>query len=87
MAFTQRPQHYTTTKPGGRIRDGKACYFCVNNMPSVDYKDPTLLRRFTSSHAKIAPRRRSGVCAWHQRKLSQAIKRSRIMALMPFVIN
>ncbi len=85
MPFNQRPA--SSTKPGGRIRDAKNCFFCVNNIPSADYKDAALLRRFMSSHAKIAPRRRSGVCAWHQRKLAEAIKRARIMALLPFVIN
>lgn len=63
----------------------KACYFCVNGFEDVDYKDAVLLKRFTSSYAKIMPRRRSGVCANHQRKLANAIKRARIMALLPFV--
>ena len=66
------------------INDTKACFFCVNMYKEVDYKDPQLLRRFISSYAKIAPRRRSGVCATHQRKLATAIKRARVMALLPF---
>ncbi len=72
-----------TTKKTGPIRD-KSCYFCVNMYKEVDYKDAQLLRRFMSSYAKIAPRRRSGVCMKHQRKLSTAIKYARIMALVPF---
>ncbi len=63
----------------------KNCYFCVNTGQAIDYKDAMLLRRFTSSYAKIAPRRRSGMCATHQRKMAAAIKRARIMALLPFV--
>lgn len=61
------------------------CYFCVNSLDKLDYKHVQLLRRFTSSYSKIVPRKRSGVCAKHQRKLAEAIKRARIMALLPFV--
>ncbi len=59
----------------------KECYFCVNNL-EVDYKDTRTLRRFVNFYMKILPGARTGVCAWHQRKLSDAIKRSRIMALL-----
>ncbi|OGY54942.1 MAG: 30S ribosomal protein S18 [Candidatus Buchananbacteria bacterium RIFCSPLOWO2_01_FULL_46_12] len=62
----------------------KQCHFCVNNVEVIDYKDAQTLRRFTSSYAKIAPRKRSGLCAKHQRKVATAIKRARIMALLPF---
>ena len=62
----------------------KECYFCANGLAEIDYKDTHLLRRFMSSYSKIAPRRRSGVCAKHQRKLSLSIKRARVMALIPF---
>lgn len=61
------------------------CHFCVNAIQDIDYKDVNTLRRFTSSYAKIVPKRRSGVCSKHQRKLAEAIKRARIMALLPFV--
>ena len=61
------------------------CHFCVHNVSDIDYKNVNLLRRFTSSYSKIVPRKRSGVCAFHQRKLANAIKRARIMALLPFV--
>ncbi len=61
------------------------CYFCVNKNVPIDYKDTRLLRRYTSSFAKIVPRKRSGVCAAHQRSLSNAIKQARIMALLPFI--
>lgn len=63
----------------------KVCYFCLNHIDEIDYKDVELLRRFLSSYQKILPRRKKGVCAKHQRKLAQAIKRARIMALLPFV--
>jgi len=59
----------------------KECYFCVNSL-EVDYKDTRTLRRFVNFYMKILPGARTGVCAWHQRKLSEAIKRSRVMALL-----
>ncbi len=64
-----------------------ACPFCVNNQNVIDYKDTLTLRRFVSSYAKIMPRRKSGVCAWHQAALATAIKRARVTGLMPFVVN
>jgi small subunit ribosomal protein S18 len=63
----------------------KYCYFCVNGIKDIDYKDGQFLRRWTSSYSKIVPRRRSGVCIKHQRKVSQAIKRARYMALLPYL--
>jgi small subunit ribosomal protein S18 len=63
----------------------KHCYFCLNHLDEIDYKDVELLRRFISSYHKILPRRKKGTCAKHQRKLAMAIKRARIMALLPFV--
>jgi len=54
----------------------KSCHFCINNIEEIDYKDIQTLRRFISSYAKIVPRKRSGVCARHQRKLANAIKRA-----------
>lgn len=66
-------------------KDKKYCHFCVNSMDEIDYKNSQVLQRFTSSYGKIVPRRRSGVCAKHQRKVAQAIKHSRFMALLPYV--
>ncbi|HLC89583.1 MAG TPA: 30S ribosomal protein S18 [Patescibacteria group bacterium] len=63
----------------------RQCYFCINNFSEeIDYKDTQTLRRFISSYAKIVPRKRSGVCTKHQRKLATAIKRARTMALLPY---
>jgi len=67
------------------IKKEKQCYFCVNNIKEIDYKDINTLQRFINTYKKILPRRRTGTCAWHQRKLAAAIKRARIMALLPFV--
>ena len=63
----------------------KSCYYCTNNKLIVDYKDVATLRRFVSSYQKIAPRRRSGLCAPHQRQVAGAIKRARQAALMAYV--
>ena len=63
----------------------KYCHFCVNNISDIDYKNWQQLKRFTSSYGKIVPKRRSGACSKHQRKLAQAIKRARFMALLPYV--
>ncbi len=62
----------------------KPCHYCANNVQDVDYKDVPVLRRFVSSYLKIAPRRRSGLCAHHQRKVAKAIKQARIAGLMGF---
>ncbi len=63
----------------------KKCFYCTNPNLVVDYKDAGNLRRFVSSYMKIAPRRRSGLCAGHQRQVANAIKRSREAALMPYL--
>ncbi len=63
----------------------KKCKFCLDRAEHVDYKDERRLRRFMTDRGKITPRRITGTCAKHQRMLSMAIKRSRIIALVPFV--
>lgn len=63
----------------------KACFLCVNNLKDVSFQDGAVLKRFVSSYMKIAPRRRSGLCATHQRKAARAIKRAREMSLMPYL--
>jgi small subunit ribosomal protein S18 len=63
----------------------KNCYFCVNNVMEIDYKDINTLQKFVNVYKKILPTKRTGLCSWHQRKLAQAIKRARIMALLPFM--
>ncbi len=63
----------------------KVCYFCANNVDLVDYKDIILLRKFINTVGKIIPRKRTKVCSKHQRTVSKAIKRARIIGLLPFV--
>lgn len=70
-----------------RKKKGKPCFFCEFKIDILDYKDISLLGRFQSPRGKILPRRQSFCCAKHQRKVSEAIKRARIMALLPFVAD
>ncbi len=62
----------------------KICKFCENKDNDFNYKNEKKLRHFTTERGKILPRRMSGTCAKHQRKLTQAIKRARYMAILPF---
>ena len=66
------------------FRRRKICRFCADTSIPIDYKDPRTLRFFTTERGKIIPRRVSGNCAKHQRKLTTAIKRARTIALMPY---
>jgi small subunit ribosomal protein S18 len=63
----------------------KICFFCRDKVTVIDYKDPVILRPYISDRGKIAPRRKSGACAKHQRRLALAIKRARHLALLPYV--
>ena len=63
----------------------RVCFFCRDKIEDIDYKDPSVLRSYISDRGKIAPRRKSGACAKHQRRLAMAIKRARHLALLPYV--
>ena len=76
-----------TMKPRPRKGRSKVCAFCADKVEHIDYKDVNRLRKFTTERGKIMPRRMSGVCAKHQRELAVAIKRSRQVALMPYVAD
>lgn len=65
-------------------RRRKVCYFTVNNIDHIDYKDVDLLRKFISERGKILPRRVTGTSSRYQRQLTRAIKRARQMALLPY---
>src|SRR5215472_17176462 len=66
------------------FRRKKVCKFCVEKIDAVDYKDVRLLSGFVAERGKIIPRRLTGVCTPHQRRLSAAIKQARNIALLPF---
>ena len=72
--------------PGGRGRfqRRRICAFCVDKVDKIDYKDINLLRRFVSDTGQIDSRRRTGTCARHQRRVTEAIKRARFLALLPY---
>lgn len=72
--------------PFRRIRR-RGCPFCNDAAQVLDYKDPGTLRYFVTDRGKIVPRRVSGLCAKHQRELTTAIKRARVVALLPFTTN
>lgn len=63
----------------------KVCRFCVDSKLLIDFKDVPTLRQFVTERGKIIPRRISGNCARHQRRLTRAIKQARLLALMPYV--
>jgi small subunit ribosomal protein S18 len=71
-----RRQHYR--------RRPKFCAFCVDHVDHIDYKDAATLGRYLTDRGKIRPRRQTGTCAKHQRRLAMAIKRARHLALLPF---
>jgi len=82
--------------PGGGPQGGKkkffyrrkrVCKFCVEKIEYIDFKDVKTLQQFIPERGKILPRRISGTCALHQRKLQNAIKRARIAALLPFTAD
>jgi small subunit ribosomal protein S18 len=73
-------------REGGRkyFRRKKVCKFCVEKIEAINYKDVRLLAQFVAESGKIVPRRLTGVCTPHQRRLSSAIKQARNIALLPF---
>ncbi|MBQ3064601.1 MAG: 30S ribosomal protein S18 [Clostridia bacterium] len=83
-----KEQREPAAKPfrgGNRGKRRKVCQFCAEKIESVDYKDIGRLRKCISERAKILPRRITGTCALHQRQLTDAIKRARIVALLPYI--
>ena len=63
----------------------KVCAFCADKIEHIDYKDTARLRKFVSERSKILPRRITGTCAKHQRELTEAIKRARHIAVIPYI--
>ena len=74
----------TVKKPMRKPARRKVCAFCAEKVEVIDYKDVNRLKKYVTEGGKILPRIMSGVCAMHQRELSNAIKRARIVALLPF---
>ena len=78
---------YKSRRPGRSkyIPKRKVCLFCRDKIETIDYKDAAMLRPYISDRGKIAPRRKSGACARHQRRLANSIKRARHLALLPYI--
>ena len=70
-----------------RRRRKKVCSFCENKVDYIDYKEIDRLNKFITERGKIIPRRISGNCARHQRQVTTAIKRARLVALMPYTVE
>jgi small subunit ribosomal protein S18 len=86
-AASARPQRPAAAREGGArkyFRRKKVCKFCVEKIDSINYKDVRLLSQFVAESGKIVPRRLTGVCTPHQRRLTVAIKQARNIALLPF---
>ncbi|MGI6212131.1 MAG: 30S ribosomal protein S18 [Anaerovoracaceae bacterium] len=71
----------------GGMRRKKVCQFCADKTETIDYKDVEKLSKFITERGKILPKRITGTCAKHQRELTTAIKRARIVALLPYVAD
>ncbi|MDO4282689.1 MAG: 30S ribosomal protein S18 [Clostridia bacterium] len=65
----------------------KVCNFCVDRVEEIDYKDVEKLKKYVSDKGKILPRRVTGTCAKHQRKVTEAIQRARHIALLPYTVK
>ncbi len=81
-----RPAGPGGSGPGGRkfFRRKKVCKFCVEKIDAIPYRDVRLLQGFVAESGKIVPRRLTGVCTTHQRRVTRAIKQARNIALLPF---
>jgi small subunit ribosomal protein S18 len=87
VAASQRPTGGDKAIASGKkqyFRRKKVCRFCVEKIDDINYKDVKLLQNYISERGKITPRRITGVCTPHQRRLSEAIKQARNIALLPF---
>jgi len=82
MAYERKPA--SSSAPRRRFTRRKGCRFCADKTMKIDYKEIKNLRYFVSERGKIVPRRISGNCATHQRKVTEAIKLARNIALLPF---
>ena len=82
---TERPER--SERPRNDRRRRKICQFCADKMKTIDYKDTSKLRKYVSDRGKILPRRMTGTCAAHQRQLTEAVKRARHVALLPYTAD
>ena len=81
------PMDHERPQRGAKRPRRKVCMFCVDKIQDIDYKDLNRLKKCMTERAKILPRRVTGTCAYHQRKLTTAIKRARYVALIPYTAD
>lgn len=74
-------------KRRGGMRRKKVCQFCADKTETIDYKEVDKLRKYVTDRGKILPKRITGTCAIHQREVTKAIKRARIVALLPYTAD
>lgn len=72
---------------GGGMRRKKVCQFCADKTETIDYKDVEKLKKYITERGKILPKRITGTCATHQREVTTAIKRARIVSLLPYTAD
>ena len=89
MAMKEKEKDGDLGDDGGKKKMGrrKACKFCADDKIKIDYKDASLLKYFITDRGKLVPRRLTGNCARHQREISVAVNRARMIALMPFAVT
>ena len=88
MAFNKNDKADSTrVRRGGMHRRKKVCVFCGEKNGEIDYKDTNKLKRYVSERGKILPRRITGTCSIHQREVTKAIKKARVVALMPYIAD
>ncbi len=86
MNTTKNTPATTTDAVPARRGRKRVCRFCADPYFFLDYKEPQLLFPFVNDRGKIVPRRITGNCAFHQRRLQEAVKRARILALLPYAM-
>ena len=74
-------------KRRGGMRRKKVCQFCADKNKTIDYKDVDTLKKYVTERGKILPRRITGTCSIHQREVTKAIKKARVVALMPYIAD
>ena len=74
-------------KKRGGMRRKKVCQFCADKADGIDYKESDKLKKYITERGKILPKRITGTCAMHQRQVTRAIKRARIVALLPYTAD
>ena len=83
----EKPQKTFNKQNNANRKRKKVCQFCADKENVIDYKNADKLRKLTSERGKILPRRVTGTCAMHQRRLTTAIKRARVLALLPYTTD